>query len=87
VLHLEQELNIDLTKVFFVNSHPYPLSAVGWENLTHSAHAMIIDHNIYGVMGDMYIPISTSKQVCRVSMNDDLPHRPKLLYIMGLTIV
>jgi hypothetical protein len=83
VLHLEQELNIDLKKVFFVNSHPYPLSEVGWENLIHSARAMIIDHSISGVLGDIYIPISSSKQACPVSINDDLPHRPKLLYSCG----
>jgi len=67
-------------RVFYVNAHPggFP----HWENLIHNTRAMRIDQTSGGSLGDIYLPISTTKEFCPASLPFN-QSRPNLLYSCG----
>lgn len=67
-------------RIFYVNSSPHGYS--NWENQIHSARAMRIDQTSGGHLGDIFLPISTTKEFCPNSLPFD-QSRPNLLYSCG----
>jgi hypothetical protein len=67
-------------RIFYVNAHPggFP----HWENLIHNTRAMRIDQTSGGSLGDIYLPISTTKEYCPASLPFN-PSRPNVLYSCG----
>jgi hypothetical protein len=56
-----------MRKIFHVVTHPvstYGTTQNAWERLIHNVRELRIDQTTMGTMSDIFIPVSTSKDIC-----------------------